>query len=111
MCEICLSCAYEMRVFCVYVLWPRSDSSLSPAGQTDVDAKPSCHSFRYSLDFPSMGHCIIINNKNFDRRTGTFHALVVGSGAAKFEIETPAVYALNFPDASHVGFGLRLLVY
>lgn len=75
--------------FCDYVLWPRSGSSLSPAGQTDVDAKSSCHSFRYSLDFPSMGHCIIINNKNFDRKTGTFHALMVGSGAAKFEIETP----------------------
>lgn len=75
--------------FCAYVVCPRSDSSLSPTGQTDVDAKSSCHSFRYSLDFPSIGHCIIINNKNFDRRTGTFHALVVGSGAAKFEIETP----------------------
>ncbi|XP_071361059.1 caspase-3a [Trachinotus anak] len=36
----------------------------------DVDAKPQSHSFRYSLDFPSIGQCIIINNKNFDRRTG-----------------------------------------
>ncbi|XP_076151097.1 caspase-3a isoform X1 [Alosa pseudoharengus] len=37
---------------------------------TQVDAKPKSHSFRYSLNFPSMGHCIIINNKNFDRCTG-----------------------------------------
>lgn len=72
---LCVKYVCDARMkceFCVYVLCPRSGSSLSPAGQTDVDAKPSCHSFRYSLDFPSMGHCIIINNKNFDRRTGTF---------------------------------------
>ncbi|XP_026159659.1 caspase-3a [Mastacembelus armatus] len=36
----------------------------------DVDAKPHSHSFRYSLSFPSIGQCIIINNKNFDRGTG-----------------------------------------
>ncbi|XP_023273243.1 caspase-3-like [Seriola lalandi dorsalis] len=36
----------------------------------DVDAKPQSHSFRYSLNFPSIGQCIIINNKNFDKRTG-----------------------------------------
>ncbi|XP_064782045.1 caspase-3a isoform X2 [Oncorhynchus masou masou] len=35
-----------------------------------VDAKPQSHSFRYSLSYPSIGQCIIINNKNFDRRTG-----------------------------------------
>nr|AYC61977.1 caspase 3 [Anguilla japonica] len=35
-----------------------------------VDAKPQSHSFRYSLDYPSIGQCIIINNKNFDRSTG-----------------------------------------
>nr|5JFT_A Chain A, Caspase 3, apoptosis-related cysteine protease a [Danio rerio]5JFT_B Chain B, Caspase 3, apoptosis-related cysteine protease a [Danio rerio] len=28
------------------------------------------HAFRYSLNYPNIGHCIIINNKNFDRRTG-----------------------------------------
>lgn len=26
--------------------------------------------FRYSTDFPSVGVCLLINNKNFDRRTG-----------------------------------------
>uniref|UniRef100_A0A0E9R646 Uncharacterized protein n=1 Tax=Anguilla anguilla TaxID=7936 RepID=A0A0E9R646_ANGAN len=35
-----------------------------------VDAKPQSHSFRYSLDYPSIGQCIIINNKNFDSSTG-----------------------------------------
>uniref|UniRef100_A0A8C6SYK2 Caspase-3 n=1 Tax=Neogobius melanostomus TaxID=47308 RepID=A0A8C6SYK2_9GOBI len=35
-----------------------------------VDAKAASYSFRYSLDYPSIGQCIIINNKNFDRRTG-----------------------------------------
>ncbi|XP_068176794.1 caspase-3a [Antennarius striatus] len=47
-----------------------STSSLSASAAMDVDAKSSSHSFRYSLQFPSIGRCIIINNKNFDRRTG-----------------------------------------
>uniref|UniRef100_A0A3B1K845 Caspase-3 n=1 Tax=Astyanax mexicanus TaxID=7994 RepID=A0A3B1K845_ASTMX len=38
--------------------------------QTQVDAKGHAHSFRYSLNYPSIGHCIIINNKNFHRSTG-----------------------------------------
>lgn len=51
-----------------FFLPPRSGSS--SAGRTTVDAKPGAFSFRYSLDFPDLGHCIIINNKNFDKRTG-----------------------------------------
>ncbi|XP_044046697.1 caspase-3a [Siniperca chuatsi] len=47
-----------------------SEGSLSASASMDVDAKPNSHSFRYSLNFPSIGQCIIINNKNFDRRTG-----------------------------------------
>ncbi|CAN9510238.1 unnamed protein product [Ophioblennius macclurei] len=47
-----------------------STASVSTSAPMDVDAKPHSHSFRYSLDFPSIGQCIIINNKNFDRRTG-----------------------------------------
>lgn len=47
-----------------------SGSSSSPSASTEVDAKTSSHSFRYSLDFPCIGQCIIINNKNFDRGTG-----------------------------------------
>ncbi|XP_051982997.1 caspase-3-like isoform X2 [Xyrauchen texanus] len=35
-----------------------------------VDAKGHLHAFRYSLDYPNIGHCVIINNKNFDRKTG-----------------------------------------
>lgn len=58
----------------------RKDGELSPqgsasggaggAGAAEVDAKAGAHSFRYRLDYPSIGQCIIINNKNFDRRTG-----------------------------------------
>lgn len=58
----------------------RKDGELSPqgtasvgaggAGAAEVDAKAGTHSFRYRLDYPSIGQCIIINNKNFDRRTG-----------------------------------------
>ncbi|CAI5680788.1 unnamed protein product [Oreochromis niloticus] len=44
--------------------------SSSASVPMDVDAKPQSHSFRYRLDFPSIGQCIIINNKNFDRSTG-----------------------------------------
>ncbi|XP_072319380.1 caspase-3a [Eucyclogobius newberryi] len=40
------------------------------SGPSEVDAKAVSYSFRYSLDYPSMGQCIIINNKNFDRGTG-----------------------------------------
>uniref|UniRef100_A0A3Q3E137 Caspase-3 n=1 Tax=Labrus bergylta TaxID=56723 RepID=A0A3Q3E137_9LABR len=45
-------------------------ATFSVAGRMDVDAHPGSHSFRYSLKYPSIGQCIIINNKNFDRRTG-----------------------------------------
>ncbi|CAL1600939.1 unnamed protein product [Knipowitschia caucasica] len=48
---------------------PGGSSSAGP-GPSEVDAKPGSSSFRYSLDYPSIGQCIIINNKNFDRRTG-----------------------------------------
>lgn len=48
----------------------RSAGSSSASVPMDVDANPQSHSFRYRLDFPSIGQCIIINNKNFDRSTG-----------------------------------------
>ncbi|XP_027872889.1 caspase-3a [Xiphophorus couchianus] len=44
--------------------------SLSAPSPMDVDAKPHSHSFRYSLRYPNIGQCIVINNKNFDQRTG-----------------------------------------
>ncbi|CAJ1052550.1 Hypothetical predicted protein [Xyrichtys novacula] len=47
-----------------------SAPSSSVPGPVEVDAQPGSHSFRYSLKYPCIGQCIIINNKNFDRRTG-----------------------------------------
>ncbi|XP_034544015.1 caspase-3a [Notolabrus celidotus] len=47
-----------------------SEPPASVPGPMEVDAHPGSHSFRYSLKYPSIGQCIIINNKNFDRRTG-----------------------------------------
>ncbi|XP_060772719.1 caspase-3a [Neoarius graeffei] len=35
-----------------------------------VDAKSHTYTSRYSLSYPSIGHCIIINNKNFHKSTG-----------------------------------------
>ncbi|XP_010863694.2 caspase-3a [Esox lucius] len=40
-----------------------SEGLCSGSGSKQVDT-------RYSLSYPSIGQCIIINNKNFDRRTG-----------------------------------------
>nr|XP_019958716.1 PREDICTED: caspase-3-like [Paralichthys olivaceus] len=48
----------------------RSDGSSSAPVEVDAKAQAQSHSFRYSLKFPSIGQCIIINNKNFDRGTG-----------------------------------------
>lgn len=48
----------------------RQDGGQLSTGSMQVDAKSPSHSFKYSLDFPSIGQCIIINNKNFDRTTG-----------------------------------------
>lgn len=45
-------------------------SSAAASSSMDVDAKSGSHSFRYSLNYPCIGQCIIINNKNFDRSTG-----------------------------------------
>ncbi|MEQ2231455.1 hypothetical protein ILYODFUR_000615 [Ilyodon furcidens] len=49
--------------------------SLFASSPMDVDATPHSHSFRYSLSFPSIGQCIVINNKNFDRSTATEDSL------------------------------------
>ncbi|XP_054634326.1 caspase-3-like [Dunckerocampus dactyliophorus] len=48
----------------------QEQSEGSSPSSMDVDAQAQSHSFRYSLKFPCIGQCIIINNKNFDRRTG-----------------------------------------
>ncbi|RXM30931.1 Interferon regulatory factor 2 [Acipenser ruthenus] len=43
-----------------------------PQGEDmQVDAKPDhAHPYRYNMNYPSIGQCIIINNKNFDKKTG-----------------------------------------
>lgn len=56
-----------MHVICLSSAGTDGASGLQPM---QVDAKPQSHVFRYSLNYPNIGHCIIINNKNFDRRTG-----------------------------------------
>ncbi|KAJ8335892.1 hypothetical protein SKAU_G00392340 [Synaphobranchus kaupii] len=48
----------------------RFEGASAGSQSTQVDAKPQSYSFRYSLDYPSIGQCVIINNKNFDRSTG-----------------------------------------
>uniref|UniRef100_A0A8C9SFG8 Caspase-3 n=2 Tax=Scleropages formosus TaxID=113540 RepID=A0A8C9SFG8_SCLFO len=45
--------------------WPSA-----PTGHKEVDANLREHFYRYNLDYPTMGMCLIINNKNFDKRTG-----------------------------------------
>lgn len=61
-----------------------------------MDAKSAGYSFRYSLDFPDMGHCIIINNKNFDRRTGYLFIYL------KWNCQAPHDIWQIFPPCSHV---------
>ncbi|XP_046878576.1 caspase-3-like isoform X1 [Hypomesus transpacificus] len=40
-------------------------------GTSEVDSRPHVDmTYRYKMDYPSLGQCIIINNKNFDRSTG-----------------------------------------
>uniref|UniRef100_A0AAY4B5T8 Caspase-3 n=1 Tax=Denticeps clupeoides TaxID=299321 RepID=A0AAY4B5T8_9TELE len=39
------------------------------SGTSQVDAKASPGSHRYNVNYPSLGQCIIINNKNFERHT------------------------------------------
>ncbi|KAA0709793.1 Caspase-7 [Triplophysa tibetana] len=39
-------------------------------GVDHADAKDRSHSFEYNMKHQNMGKCIIINNKNFDKKTG-----------------------------------------
>ncbi|XP_023686413.1 caspase-3a [Paramormyrops kingsleyae] len=48
----------------------RASSSSPSPGCSQVDAKAEDHLYRYKLDYPSLGMCVIINNKNFDKKTG-----------------------------------------
>ncbi|KAJ8001230.1 hypothetical protein DPEC_G00192180 [Dallia pectoralis] len=48
-----------------------SEGLCTSSGSVQVDSSGSVQGdTRYSLNYPSVGQCIIINNKNFDRRTG-----------------------------------------
>ncbi|XP_036439537.1 LOW QUALITY PROTEIN: caspase-3-like [Colossoma macropomum] len=50
---------------------PDAGKAEAGAGEPmQVDAKGHSYSFRYSLNYPCIGHCIIINNKNFHGSTG-----------------------------------------
>ncbi|XP_052471465.1 caspase-3 [Carassius gibelio] len=40
------------------------------AGGDQTDAKPRSDDFQYNMNYPSMGQCVIINNKNFHKKTG-----------------------------------------
>ncbi|XP_010901016.2 caspase-3 isoform X1 [Esox lucius] len=35
-----------------------------------MDATPSADVYKYNMNYPSIGQCVIINNKNFDKITG-----------------------------------------
>ncbi|XP_055034675.2 caspase-3 [Misgurnus anguillicaudatus] len=39
-------------------------------GVDQADAKDDLHDFKYNMKYPSVGQCVIINNKNFHKRTG-----------------------------------------
>ena len=60
---------------CVSFCYDRVPSKpVSPKqGTSEVDSRPHVDmTYRYKMDYPSLGQCIIINNKNFDRSTGGF---------------------------------------
>ncbi|KTF76634.1 hypothetical protein cypCar_00048574, partial [Cyprinus carpio] len=48
----------------------KEDSYLTDAGVDQTDAKPHSDVFQYNMNYPSLGQCVIINNKNFHRKTG-----------------------------------------
>ncbi|XP_053285000.1 caspase-3 [Pleuronectes platessa] len=45
------------------------DSTPSSKGSTAAGSDP----YRYKMDYPSIGTCVIINNKNFDKSTNMSH--------------------------------------
>uniref|UniRef100_A0A673LH67 Caspase-3 n=1 Tax=Sinocyclocheilus rhinocerous TaxID=307959 RepID=A0A673LH67_9TELE len=48
----------------------KEDTYLTDAGVDQTDAKPHSDVFQYNMNYPSLGQCVIINNKNFHRKTG-----------------------------------------
>ncbi|XP_055034677.2 caspase-3 [Misgurnus anguillicaudatus] len=43
---------------------------LTHDGVDQVDAKDDLNDFKYNMKYPSIGQCVIINNKNFHKQTG-----------------------------------------
>ncbi|KAK2890816.1 hypothetical protein Q8A67_013459 [Cirrhinus molitorella] len=48
----------------------KESSCLTDAGVDQTDAKPQSHDYQYNMNYPSLGQCVIINNKNFHKKTG-----------------------------------------
>ncbi|XP_058653092.1 caspase-3b isoform X3 [Onychostoma macrolepis] len=47
----------------------RMGSCPSDPGVDHTDAKPHSDVFQYNMSYPSLGQCVVINNKNFQRKT------------------------------------------
>ncbi|XP_065119975.2 caspase-3-like isoform X2 [Paramisgurnus dabryanus] len=43
---------------------------LTDHGVDQADVKDDLHAFKYNMKYPSVGQCVIINNKNFHKQTG-----------------------------------------
>uniref|UniRef100_A0A672QAG2 Caspase-3 n=2 Tax=Sinocyclocheilus grahami TaxID=75366 RepID=A0A672QAG2_SINGR len=48
----------------------KEGSYLTDAGVDQTDAKPHSDVFQYNMNYASLGQCVIINNKNFLKKTG-----------------------------------------
>ncbi|KAL2077670.1 hypothetical protein ACEWY4_027174 [Coilia grayii] len=46
------------------------DGLSGPTEMSQVDSKPPADAYQYNMNYPCIGQCVIINNKNFDKRTG-----------------------------------------
>lgn len=66
---------------CLYVLRPSAAPTGSSKTTEEVDSLPSSRSsskaagsdpYRYKMDYPYIGTCLIINNKNFHRSTSKY---------------------------------------
>lgn len=44
----------------------------------------------YKMDYPEMGLCIIINNKNFYKSTGMYHNIIFNP----FQIFVPCIFSI-----------------
>uniref|UniRef100_A0A673LVE0 Caspase-3 n=1 Tax=Sinocyclocheilus rhinocerous TaxID=307959 RepID=A0A673LVE0_9TELE len=75
----------------------KQGSYLTDAGVDQTDAKPHSDVFQYNMNYPSLGQCVIINNKNFQRNTG----LKVRNGTEKDEENVKDTF-------SNLGFKIKI---